>query len=124
MANQMEFWNSDTKGVESGEIEWWNGWVGREAMLEVLSPLAGDIVGNNHIGDPHLNTLREGGHHGIVNVGVSKFCDQLNQIGKKQMYYLSPFWRSTTLFGRMNAWWQETAATPVAAYPCEFFVNA
>ena len=90
MADQMEFWNSDTKGVESGEIDWWNGWVGREAMLQVLSPLAGNIIGNDHIGNPHLNTIREGGCHGIVNVDVSKFHDQLNRIGRSKCITFPP----------------------------------
>ena len=33
MTDQMELGNGDTKGIESGEIEWWNRWISREAIL-------------------------------------------------------------------------------------------
>ena len=56
MTDKMELQNGNTKGIESSEIEWWNRWISREVVLEVFPPLAGDIVGNDNIGDPHLNT--------------------------------------------------------------------
>jgi hypothetical protein len=124
MTNQMELWNSDAPRIESGDIEPWNGRILREASLEILPPLAGNIVGDNDVGDPRVDTVREGGRYGIINVDVPESGRQVDRIDRKRVHYLSPFWRSTTPFGRTNTWWQETAATPIAMYPCECFVYA
>ena len=78
------------KGIESGEIEWWNRWISREAVLEVFPPLAGDIVGNDNVGDPHLNTICEGGCHGVVSVDVPEFGNQFNRINKNECITFPP----------------------------------
>ena len=90
MTNKMELWNGDMKGIESSEIEWWNRWISREVVLEVFPPLAGDIVGNDNVGDPRLNTIRKGRCCSIVSVDVPEFRNQLNRINKNKCITFPP----------------------------------
>ena len=90
VTDKMELRNGDTKGIESGEIEWWNRWISREVVLEVFPPLAGDIVGNDNVGDPRLNTIRKGGCHGVVSVDVPEFGNQFNRINKNKCITFPP----------------------------------
>lgn len=70
MTFKMEFWNSNTKGIEVGGIKWRDGRISREATLEVLSPLTGNIIGNDDVCDPCLDTFCEGGCDSVVDVDM------------------------------------------------------
>jgi len=69
MTDQVELWNGSPK-IESVEIEWWDESISGEAILELLSPLTSNVVGNDHISDPCIDMICKGRRHGVVDVDI------------------------------------------------------
>ena len=73
----MEFWNSDTKGIERCEIKRGDRWVSGEAMLKFFPPLTTNIVGDNNVSNSHLDTVLEGRCHSVVDIDVPEGRHQI-----------------------------------------------
>jgi hypothetical protein len=114
VAGDMEFWNCNAEGFEGPDFKRGYGGVFREAMQQILAPLATNVVRDDNVGNAGFDIIREGRRKGVIDVDVSRTGVSVER-GDSEVGYLSPFCRSTTPCGRTNAWRHDTAATPITA---------
>ena len=114
VAGDMKFWNCNAEGFEGLNFKRGYGVVIREAMRQILAPLATNVVGDDNISNASFDISRESRCKGVINVDISGTGVSVER-DNSEVGYLSPFCRSTTPCGQTNAWRHDTAATPVTA---------
>ena len=60
MADDVEFWDGDTEGIEGLDLEWGYGDVFQETFRQLLAPLAADVVCDDDVSGASCDIICEG----------------------------------------------------------------